>query len=62
MTARPCPICRRPLPITPDAVRFRPFCSRRCADVDLHRWLTGGYKVETDETPESEADERNSER
>jgi hypothetical protein len=24
---------------------FRPFCSRRCADVDLHRWLSGGYAV-----------------
>jgi len=23
--------------------RYDPFCSRRCADVDLHRWLTGGY-------------------
>lgn len=36
-----CPICRRY-----ETVReFRPFCSRRCADVDLQRWLTGGYAI-----------------
>lgn len=37
---RRCPICRRP---TSDD--YRPFCSRRCADVDLGRWLSGGYVV-----------------
>lgn len=25
--------------------KFRPFCSKRCADVDLHRWLSGGYAI-----------------
>ncbi len=35
-----CPICGKPR----DA-RFRPFCSRRCADVDLNRWLSGVYAV-----------------
>jgi endogenous inhibitor of DNA gyrase (YacG/DUF329 family) len=35
-----CPICRKP---TVD--RLRPFCSRRCADVDLNRWLNGVYAV-----------------
>ncbi len=32
--------------------RFRPFCSRRCADIDLNRWFTGQYAtpvVETDD-------------
>lgn len=24
---------------------MRPFCSKRCADVDLHRWLAGSYAV-----------------
>ena len=33
-----CPICRKPA----DDV-FRPFCSKRCADVDLHRWFAGVY-------------------
>jgi hypothetical protein len=55
MTARKprptCPICHRPLGEGPEAARFRPFCSRRCADVDLHRWLSGAYRVETDEAP-----------
>jgi endogenous inhibitor of DNA gyrase (YacG/DUF329 family) len=35
-----CPICGKP--VEPD---YRPFCSRRCADVDLQRWLTGRYAV-----------------
>jgi endogenous inhibitor of DNA gyrase (YacG/DUF329 family) len=35
-----CPNCSAP---TVDA--YRPFCSRRCADVDLGRWLTGGYAI-----------------
>jgi endogenous inhibitor of DNA gyrase (YacG/DUF329 family) len=38
--ARRCPICGKP------AVKeFRAFCSRRCADVDLNRWLSGVYAV-----------------
>ena len=35
-----CPICGRPA-----VVASRPFCSPRCRDVDLHRWLTGAYAV-----------------
>lgn len=35
-----CPICEKP---TDPA--YKPFCSRRCADVDLQRWLTGRYAV-----------------
>jgi endogenous inhibitor of DNA gyrase (YacG/DUF329 family) len=41
-----CPICD-----APSKRRFRPFCSRRCQDVDLGRWLRGSYRVPTDETP-----------
>ncbi len=37
---KPCPICGKPA-----VERFRPFCSRRCADVDLNRWLSGVYAV-----------------
>ncbi len=36
----PCPICDKPT-----AKDYRPFCSRRCADVDLGRWLSGAYAV-----------------
>jgi endogenous inhibitor of DNA gyrase (YacG/DUF329 family) len=35
-----CPICGKPA----DA-KLRPFCSKRCADVDLGRWITGQYVV-----------------
>ena len=37
---RPCPICGKPA-----VAQFRAFCSRRCADVDLNRWLSGVYAV-----------------
>ncbi len=39
MTAS-CPICRKPV-----EVKYRPFCSKHCADVDLARWLNGRYVV-----------------
>jgi uncharacterized protein len=35
-----CPICGK---AADD--RFRPFCTRRCRDVDLNRWLSGVYAV-----------------
>jgi endogenous inhibitor of DNA gyrase (YacG/DUF329 family) len=35
-----CPICREPADM-----HYRPFCSKRCADIDLGRWLTGGYAI-----------------
>ncbi|HEY4407898.1 MAG TPA: DNA gyrase inhibitor YacG [Xanthobacteraceae bacterium] len=38
--AKRCPICGKPA-----VAAFRAFCSRRCADVDLNRWLTGVYAV-----------------
>ena len=39
--------------------QYRPFCSRRCADVDLQRWLTGRYAVPAveDESDAEEPDE-----
>lgn len=42
-----CPICSQPADR-----KYRPFCSRRCADLDLGRWMTGAYRV-----PLVEADE-----
>jgi uncharacterized protein len=44
-----CPICSEPT-----VQRYRPFCSKRCADVDLHRWLSGSYAVPALETGEDE--------
>jgi uncharacterized protein len=49
-----CPVCGKPA----DAV-LRPFCSKRCADVDLHRWLAGVYVVPV--TEDEEEDERRDE-
>jgi endogenous inhibitor of DNA gyrase (YacG/DUF329 family) len=51
MSATKCPICGKPA-----EPEYRPFCSRRCADVDLQRWLTGGYSVPAEED-ESAPDE-----
>lgn len=45
-----CPICGKPA-----AAKYRPFCSRRCADLDLGRWLSGTYRVPSEElAPEAE--------
>ncbi len=48
---RPCPICGKP-----STIEMRPFCSKRCADVDLHRWLGGTYAI-----PVTEADDKDDE-
>ncbi len=49
--AAPCVICH----IRPQSEIYRPFCSKRCADVDLHRWLGGVYAIPG--KPEEEEDE-----
>ena len=49
-----CPICGKPAD-----EHFRPFCSRRCRDVDLNRWLSGVYAVPV--TADEEEDERRDE-
>jgi uncharacterized protein len=35
-----CPICQKP-----PLVGYRPFCSKRCADIDLGRWVSGSYVI-----------------
>jgi hypothetical protein len=51
-----CVICH----LRPQTEKFRPFCSKRCADIDLHRWLGGTYAIpaqpdeEEDEMPSSD--------
>lgn len=51
-SARPCPICGKPA-----QAAYRPFCSKRCADVDLQRWLSGAYVIpgEADEEGDVQA-------
>ena len=44
-----CPICAK----TSDK-NYRPFCSRRCADVDLGRWLKGSYAIPAEAADEEE--------
>ena len=44
-----CPICKKP---TDPA--YRPFCSRRCADVDLAKWLSGSYAIPSEEPPDED--------
>ncbi len=52
--ANVCVICGRPRD-----PRYDPFCSRRCANVDLHRWLKGSYVIPGGEpaSPEGEEEE-----
>jgi uncharacterized protein len=48
--AKACPVCGKP-----HLERFKPFCSKRCADVDLHRWLSGAYAIPVvDDEPSSD--------
>jgi Uncharacterized protein conserved in bacteria len=59
MAEKRCPICGKPT-----VEEFKPFCSRRCADIDLNRWLSGTYVIpatedsgDTDEDAEYGEDE-----
>lgn len=45
-----CPICERNT-----EVEFRPFCSKRCADVDLWRWVNGSYAVPSQDPEDIDA-------
>lgn len=50
-----CPSCGQPAePL------FRPFCSRRCKDVDLNRWLSGAYGIPAVENDDEDEDGRSS--
>jgi len=50
---RKCVRCDKPMDPA-----YRPFCSKRCADVDLQKWLTGAYAIPVVETDdESDAEE-----
>ena len=50
--ARKCPVCGKPT-----APLHQPFCSRRCADVDLGRWLKETYSIPTEEGPDDSSRE-----
>jgi hypothetical protein len=44
MSVRRCVLCGKP-----QDQKYRPFCSKRCADVDLNRWFSGGYAIPASE-------------
>lgn len=47
-----CPICGKPA-----TEKYHPFCSSRCADIDLHRWLNGSYAVPVTEESDEDGSE-----
>ncbi len=47
-----CPICAKP-----SDKSYRPFCSGRCANVDLGRWFNGNYAIPAEEEDMPEAAE-----
>ena len=44
---RPCPICKKP-----SQAKFHPFCSNRCNQIDLGRWLGGTYAIPSEDNPD----------
>lgn len=44
-----CPICEKDTD-----VKYRPFCSKRCADIDLSKWMTGAYAVPSQDREDDE--------
>ena len=52
VATKKCPICGKP-----SVEAFKPFCSKRCADVDLNRWLSGSYVIPArDDEPTADND------
>jgi endogenous inhibitor of DNA gyrase (YacG/DUF329 family) len=50
-TEKPCPICGKPA-----VEASRPFCSERCRDVDLNRWLSNSYLIPATKDDDEDAD------
>ncbi|MEO9575242.1 MAG: DNA gyrase inhibitor YacG [Roseobacter sp.] len=47
-----CPICQNET-----VAAYRPFCSRRCADVDLSRWMSGGYAIPSEREEDQDVED-----
>jgi len=52
LRGRKCPICKKPADAT-----LKPFCSKRCADIDLGRWWGESYRIETNNIPDDDEEE-----
>ncbi len=50
-SARKCPVCGKPA-----TEASKPFCSERCRDVDLNRWLSDSYKIPAARDDDEEAE------
>ena len=50
-SVKPCPICGKP-----STEASRPFCSERCRDVDLNRWLSNSYSIPGRKDDDEDAD------
>ena len=48
-----CPICKKEFTDT----QYKPFCSKRCADIDLGNWFNGAYRFEAQEIDEQDVEE-----
>ncbi|OCC04741.1 DNA gyrase inhibitor [Labrys sp. WJW] len=53
LVKRKCPICGKP-----SVEASKPFCSKRCADIDLSRWLKGVYAIPGEEADQIDPDNR----
>lgn len=51
--AMKCPICKKDL----EDMKYKPFCSKRCADIDLGNWLNGSYAIPAEELDEEDVQE-----
>ena len=54
---RPCPLCAKP-----SQQKFHPFCSNRCAQIDLNRWFGGNYAIPAEEQDEGPGEESETEK
>lgn len=52
-----CPICGKPIAADREPPRFHPFCSARCAEVDLGRWFGETYRVPAEPMDELPSDD-----
>jgi endogenous inhibitor of DNA gyrase (YacG/DUF329 family) len=50
-----CPICKKI--VEWDGNEFRPFCSERCRNIDLHSWVSEQYRIAGDEAPDDNSEE-----
>ncbi len=50
---RKCAVCGQPT-----VRQYHPFCSKKCADIDLGRWLTGKYAIPAEPVPDAESEDK----